>query len=130
MRIDHVGYAVKNIDKAKPQFEVLGFSFGETVEDIDRGIYICFGDNDGYCIELVAPIKGAENPIDQVLVKSGATPYHFCYKSENLEEDIEELVKAKFMVTKEPAKAIAFGGNRVAFLYNAKVGLVELVEEA
>ena len=33
MKIDHIGYAVKNIDKAKNQMEALGFAFEETVTD-------------------------------------------------------------------------------------------------
>ena len=31
MRIDHIGYAVKNIDKAKKSMEILGYTFEPTV---------------------------------------------------------------------------------------------------
>jgi hypothetical protein len=31
MRIDHIGYAVKNIDKAKKSMETIGYTFEPTV---------------------------------------------------------------------------------------------------
>lgn len=33
MRVDHIGYAVKQIGKTKKSMEALGFRFGETIED-------------------------------------------------------------------------------------------------
>lgn len=92
MRIDHIGYAVKNIDKAKKSMETLGYSFEPTVEDRVRNIFIAFGEFDGYRVELVAPMsKGS--PVDMYLSKIGPTPYHVCYRSSDIEADIAELQK-------------------------------------
>ena len=128
MRIDHIGYAVKNIDKAKKSMEALGYVFEETVEDTDRNIFIAFGEMDGYRVELVAP-KGEGSPVDMHLSKIGPTPYHICYKSEDIEAEIEKLKASRFKVTIPLAPAIAFGGKRVVFLYALSVGLIEIVEE-
>ena len=127
MKIDHIGYAVKNIDKAKKQMEVLGFCFEETIADTDRNIYIAFGEMNGYRVELVAPI-GEDSPVDALLEKTGPTPYHICYKSNEIEADIERLQKNRFKVTIPLTPAIAFGGKRVVFLYSLSVGLIEIVE--
>ena len=43
MKIDHIGYAVRDINKAKPIFEELGYEFEKTVTDKARNIYISFG---------------------------------------------------------------------------------------
>lgn len=128
MTIDHIGYAVKNIEKAKMSMSVLGYVFDETIEDQDRNIYISFGELDGYKIELVAPIK-AGSPVDMHLSKIGPTPYHICYKSDAIEEDIENLVKNRFKVTIPLAPAIAFHGKRVVFMYSLSTGLIEIVEQ-
>lgn len=55
MTVDHIGYAVKNIEKAEKQMKALGYSFEPTVDDADRNVYIAFGSLAGYRIELVAP---------------------------------------------------------------------------
>ena len=128
MRIDHIGYAVKNIDKAKKAMAVLGYLFEETVEDKDRNINIAFGEMDGYRVELVAPMSEG-SPVDMHLSKIGPTPYHICYKSNDIESDIEGLQANRFKVSIPLAPAIAFGNKRVVFMYSLSVGLIEIVEE-
>lgn len=128
MRVDHIGYAVKNIDKAKKTMETLGFRFEKTVEDRDRNIYISFGELDGCKVELVAPMaKGS--PVDMHLSKIGAAPYHICYRSDDIEADIERLKTNAFKVFIPLAPAIAFDNKRVVFLYSLSVGLIEIAEE-
>ena len=128
MRVDHIGYAVKKIDKAKKSMEALGYIFEPTVEDTERNIYIAFGKLDGYRVELVAPM-GEGSPVDMHLSKIGPTPYHICYKSDDIEGDIEKLKASRYKVSIPPAPAVAFGGKRVVFLYNLSVGLIEIVED-
>lgn len=129
MRIDHIGYAVKNIEKARTAFEELGFTFGEVFNDHDRKIFIQFGENDGYCIELVSPNGEGEAPVDSILDKIGPTSYHICYKSDDIEKDIADLEKKKFKVIVPLAAAVAFGGKRVVFLMNRSIGMLEIVED-
>ena len=128
MKVDHIGYAVKDIEKAKKTMENLGFIFGNIIEDSDRNIDLCFGELDGYCIELVAP-KNEKAPINMYLSKIGPTPYRICYKSDTIEKDIEQLKANRFKVSIPLAPAIAFGNKRVVFMYSLSVGLIEIVEE-
>lgn len=128
MRIDHIGYAVKNINKAKKAMETLGYTFDETIDDIDRNIQIAFGYLDGYRIELVAPMD-RESPVGMILARVGPTPYHVCYKSVALLDDIHNLEQNRFKVQIPPAPAVAFGGKSVVFMYSLAVGLIEIVEE-
>lgn len=130
MKIDHIGYVVKDIEKAKNSMQFLGYIFGSTIEDKERNIRISFGELDGYRIELVAPYERLEdNPINTYLSKIGPTPYHICYKSDNIEVDIEKLTKARFKVSIPLSPAVAFGNKRVVFMYSLSVGLIEIVEE-
>lgn len=131
MKIDHIGYAVENIEKAKNKLKGLGYTFGAIIEDNDRNVLLCFGELDGYRIELVAPGKevGKGSPVDEYLDKVGPTPYHLCYISENIEDDIEQLKKLRYKVSVPLTPAIAFEGKRVVFMYSLTAGLLEIVEQ-
>lgn len=128
MDIDHIGYAVRDISKSILAFGSLGFVFGGIIEDRDRNILLCFGEKNGYRIELVSPAGGGKSPVDNVLKRNGDTPYHFCYTSADLEEDIDQLEQKGFRVILPAAKAAAFGGKRVVFMIHPAVGLIELAE--
>lgn len=130
MEIDHIGYAVKKIDKARETLEKLGFQFEMTTDDTDRNLKIVFGKKDGYRIELISPMdKSKESPADIYLNKVGPTPYHICYRSDNMERDMEELKRQGFRVVIEPEEAIALDGRRVVFMASLAVGMIEIVEK-
>ena len=129
MKIDHIGYAVKRIDRAITAFQKLGYEFEPVIDDTDRNVKLAFGSKDGYRIELVAPLdKKLESPVDQYLSNAVGTPYHICYKSESLEAEIEELKAQGYKVVIEPRPAVAFDGRRVVFMMNIGFGLMEIVE--
>lgn len=130
MEIDHIGYAVKKIDRAQEIFERLGFRFCTMTDDTDRNLRIVFGEKDGYRIELITPMdRSKESPVDIYLGKIGPTPYHICYRSDNIERDMKELQNQGFRVVTEPRKAVALEEKRVVFMTSLAVGMIELVEE-
>lgn len=130
MNIEHIGYAVRRMDKAIEAFHKLGYVFKPEVDDTDRNIKIAFGEKDGYRIELVCPLdKNMASPIDKYLSNAPGTPYHICYGSTDFDEDIEHLKSCGFKVVIEPRKAIAFGGKRVVFMMCLGFGLMEIVEQ-
>lgn len=134
MNIDHVGYAVKKMDKAIKEFELLGYEFEEIINDYDRNLYICFGSNGSYRIELVSPMdKEKPSPVDTYLSKVGPTAYHFCYRSDDLDRDISKLETQGFRIIITPAFATAFsrggGYKHVVFLMGRNSGIFEIVEE-
>lgn len=129
MKIDHIGYAVKRIDRAIIAFQKLGYEFEPVIDDTDRNVKLAFGSKDGYRIELVAPLdKKLESPVDQYLSNAVGTPYHICYESESLDAEIEELKTQGYKVVIEPRPAVAFDGRRVVFMINIGFGLMEIVE--
>ena len=128
MKIDHIGYAVKRIDRALTSFEKLGFTFEPTIDDVYRNVKLAFGEKDGYRIELVAPLdKKQKSPVDQYLENAIGTPYHICYQSGDLDNEIKQLESQGFKIIIEPKPAVAFGGKRVVFLINIGFGLMEIV---
>lgn len=73
MKIHHIGYAVKNIEKARKSFKKLGFSQkGEMTFDRERNVKILFMENEGYRIELVASAdRERQSPVDHYLKRQG-----------------------------------------------------------
>ena len=128
MKVHHIGYAVKDIEKAILDFEFLGYNFNKIVYDELRGIKIVFGYNKPYCVELISPLT-EKNPINKILKVSGAQPYHICYEVSNLEYEINNLRKNKWIVVQKSTIAIAIENRNVVFLYNKNIGLIELVEK-
>lgn len=129
MRIDHIGYAVRQIERAQEHFEILGFSFEQTINDYDRNVKLLFGNNGTYRIELVSRLDlNVESPIDRYVSNSFGTPYHICYLSEDLDRDILDLKKCGFKEVIPPAPAVGFAGRRVVFLMSVGLGLMEIVE--
>ena len=129
MKIHHIGYLVKNLEKAQKAFIELGYRIEqETVYDDYRQIDICFLEKDGYRIDLVCP-RTESSVVANLRKKIGNAPYHICYETENLEEAVEELKQKRFVVCEEPQAAPALKGRQVVFLVHGQMGMIELVEQ-
>lgn len=127
MKVHHLGYAVKKLEKAAEVFEKLGYLSGEIVEDQLRHIKIMFMENGHERVELVAP-DGESSPVDSVLKNTGPTPYHICYEVQNMAQAVSKLKADGWAIIKEAEIAPAIGGAPVVFLYNRHIGMIELVE--
>ena len=128
LKVHHIGYAVADIEKAQRSFEALGYTAAGPVKDDQiRNVKIVFMKKDAIDVELVAP-NGEPNPVDGILKKNGSAPYHICYETNDMQKDILELKKSGYMIIKKPEEAPAIDGGRVAFLYSAAAGMIELVE--
>lgn len=129
MKINHIGYAVKNINRSVSEFEKLGYEFEDVIVDEKRNIKICFGTCDNYRIELVASNeKEKESPVDSYVKRYSNIPYHICYESNAFDEDISELERKGFKTIVPPDTACAFENRRVVFMINIAVGIMEIVE--
>ena len=80
MKIDHIGYAVKNMDKARKTMELIGYVFEPMIKDLDRNILISFGEMDGYKIELVAPYGGGVADRQRHIKEWGNSISYLLYK--------------------------------------------------
>ena len=129
MKLDHIGYAVHNIDAALDSFLELGYNVSrEKIQDDERKVTICFLRNSsGTEVELIEPLEEG-SPVDNWLRKNGSAPYHLCYESDDLEADLNRLSQKGFMTIAAPQAAPAMDNRRVAFLYDKRAGLLELAE--
>ncbi|MEA5026106.1 MAG: VOC family protein [Erysipelotrichaceae bacterium] len=129
MKIHHIGYLVKKIDKAISAFQQLGYSLvTEKTYDSIRKINICFMLKDGYLIELVSPASD-DSVVSGLIRQYRNAPYHFCYCSTDFDAALSALSANGYVCIDEPCPAPALAGKRVVFLMNPSIGLIELLEE-
>lgn len=143
MRLHHIGYLVKKIEKSIRAFKTLGYETvslcgepdKEFVHDPYRMCDIAFltldPDHTGKAqelVELVAP-DSEQSPIWGLMSKYKNTPYHLCFESDCLETDLQNLVASGWMIFQPEAPAPAIDGRTVVFLMNPSAGIIELVGE-
>lgn len=128
IKFHHFGIACRDIDKTAAAYAQLGYAQGETIFDPLQNINICFLTHPKMpLVELLSPVD-ENSPVVRILEKNGVTPYHTCYAVENLDNAVIAFKKMRYVVVSKPKEACAIGRRRVAFLYNADMGLIELVE--
>ena len=133
--IDHIGYAVKDMDDALRIFGLLGYEFSPVKIDEYRKVNVCLAKIRGVRIEIRSPLKDTKSdtksnpksPIDSILAKNGATPYHICYCVNNINKTADELRNAGFLPIGSVAKSEPLGGN-VCFMFSSDIGVIELIE--
>lgn len=136
LKVDHIGYLVKDLDRAAAAFAELGFvPVTDVIRDdmpdsagAARNVLLRFLENAGTVVELVAPL-GEDSHVFERLRTCGEGPYHICYAVEDLAAQMEKMRAQKWMILRRPSPAVAFGGAPVAFLVKKGAGMVELVEK-
>ncbi len=136
MKVDHIGYLVKDMDRAVAAFAELGFApVTDVIRDdmpdsagAARNVLLRFLENAGTVVELVAPL-GEDSQVFERLRTCGEGPYHICYAVDDLAAQMEKMRAQKWMILRRAGPAVAFGGAPVAFLVKKGAGIVELVEK-
>jgi len=129
LKIDHLGIAVKSIDKGKNFWtDVLGLEFegSETVEPQKvTTAFFPVGESEVELLESTAP----DGPIAKYLEKKGEGIQHIAFRVKNIEDALNELKEKGVRLIDEKPRMGA-GGAKIAFLHpKATHGvLVELCE--
>lgn len=127
LKVHHIGYLVKRIEKAKQTFETLGYrTEQDIVRDNIRKVDICFLVKDGYRIELVSPVS-EDSVVYGLLKKYKNCPYHICYETADYDSDYEALRSEGFLPIDTPTSAPALSGKDVVFMNHAALGMIELI---
>lgn len=125
--IDHIGYAVNDIIGTADYYIKAGWCMSEIFEERIQNTRIAFLRKEGFTtIELVSPLDG-KSPVDNILAQSGCAPYHICYVVDDIEQAVEDLYDEDFKPLFFPVESVAMDNRKICYLYNMKVGLIELV---
>lgn len=125
--IDHIGYAVHDIQKTAQYYVDGGWSLSEIYDENVQNTKIAFLTKVGMpTIELVSPLDG-ESPVDNILKHSGVVPYHICYVVDDMMAAVEELYEEGFKPLFMPVKSVAMDNREICYLYHLELGAIELV---
>ena len=128
LMFDHIGIACRDIEKTKAFYLDMGYEASPVVEDPIQHVRISFLAKSGEPkLELLEPLD-EQSPVARTLDTVGVSPYHLCYRVENIEEAIAQLRAQRFLLVNGPVPACAMENRRVAFMFQKNNGLIELVE--
>lgn len=129
-KIEHIGIAVKDLEKSNQLFAVL---FGEkhykTEEVLSEGVKTSFFKTGPNKIELLQATN-AESPIAKFIDKKGEGIHHIAFAVNDIVSEIKRLKKEGFIILNETPKKGA-DNKLVAFLHPKSTNgvLIELCQE-
>lgn len=128
MNIDHIGVAVKSIEKGIAFWEK---SFGyeqatELVINTRQKVKVVFLKKDGNIdIKLIEPLDET-SPIYAFTQKGGGV-HHLCFKCDDMDDELERLRTLGLRVITKPQPGEAFDNENIAFLYSNGLN-IELID--
>jgi methylmalonyl-CoA/ethylmalonyl-CoA epimerase len=129
-KIEHIGIAVKNLDKSNKLFaSLLGKYHYKTEEVASEGVKTSFFQSGPNKIELLEATS-PESPIAKFIEKKGEGVHHIAFAVNDIESEIKRLQKEGFIVLNEIPKKGA-DNKLVAFLHPKSTNgvLIELCQE-
>jgi len=128
--IDHIGIAVKDIEKSNLLFEKLLNTHCYKIEEVkDQGVKTSFFKTEDQKIELIASL-GEQSPIESFLEKKGEGLHHIAFEVANIKSEVERLKSEGFVPIDETPKKGA-DNKMVVFLHPKATNgvLIELCQE-
>ena len=128
-KIDHIGIAVKSIEKATELFSnLLGLKVTGEERVEGQKVKVAFlplGDSELELLESTEP----EGPIARFIEKKGEGIQHIAFRVDNIEKTLEKLKKEGIRLIDEKPRYGA-GGAKIAFLHPKDTNgiLIELSE--
>ena len=126
--IEHIGIAVKSIDKRSPFWEhVLGIKSTGREKVLDEGVETGIYDIGGGKIELLESVK-SDSTIQKFIRNKGEGIHHICFEVENIQKSIKQLQNAEVkLIDTQPRQGLE---GMIAFIHPKSTGnvLVELIE--
>ena len=129
MTIDHIGIAVKDIEKSI-QYWVNMFGYHKATEVVlntRQKVNVAFLEkNDSLTIKLIEPSE--ESSSISNFTKRGGGIHHLCFKTSNMEKKIVELHKKGMIKLAAPQPGEAFNNELIAFLFGRDNINIEIIE--
>jgi len=127
IKINHLGIAVEDLDRASGVYEAMGLSIQKVVEVPEQQVRVAFIPIGETTIELVQPTS-PDSTVATYLEKRGQGLHHLALEVEDIEAALTELKALGMRLIDQSPRWGAEG--RIAFLHPASTDkvLIELVE--
>lgn len=131
LKVDHVGIVVKDIIEHYQTHMKHLFAdacLGPIIHDPAQKVRVAFVKLNGASIELIEP-AAEDSPVSSMINGKQASIYHMCFKVNDLDVQLKKCRKSGMIIVCPPKAAVAFNGNRIAFVMGRDKLLWEFVEE-
>jgi len=127
-RINHIGIAVSDLNKAVKIFRELFGAEPEFEMLEDRGLKVAVFHLENVRVELTSPIKTG-TALDNFLRKRGDGIHHLAFETTNIKDTLKKFKEMGYEIIDGPKEGA--GGYTVAFLNPRQTGkvLIEVVEK-
>lgn len=129
-KLEHIGIAVKNLDKSNKLFEKLLGKSPYKIEEVEHeGVRTSFFDVGGLKIELLEATR-ANSPIANFIEKRGEGLHHLAFSVDGIEERMKEFSADGFNLLSDQPKPGA-DNKMIVFIHPKATNnvLIELCEE-
>src|SRR5690349_15697370 len=129
-KLEHIGIAVKNLDKANALFaKLLGTQHYKIEEVPSEGVRTSFFDVGGLKIELLEATR-ADSPVARFIEKRGEGIHHLAFEVDDIRNAMSQKESDGFMLLGDSPRNGA-DNKLVSFLHPKSTGgvLVELCQE-
>ncbi len=128
MKIDHIGIAVKSIEKSLAFYEAIGLRVSHTEDVESQGVKVAFLKIGESNIELLEPLN-QQSPVFSFIEKKGEGIHHIAFHVEDIEKVLEKLKSKGYRLINESPIEGAHG-KMIAFVHPKSSGgvLIELCE--
>ena len=129
-KLEHIGIAVKNLDKSNKLFERLLGKPPYKIEEVEQeGVRTSFFDVGGLKIELLEATR-ANSPIANFIEKRGEGLHHLAFTVDGVEERMKEFSADGFNLLSDQPKPGA-DNKMIVFIHPKATNhvLIELCEE-
>jgi len=134
MKIDHICFAVKNIQDGISYWDrVFGYKqMTKVVENSIQQVKVVFLCKvDSILIKLIEPVESNKSLLN--FVNRGGGFHHLCFKCSDIGTKIDELKKEGLLTLVPPQPGEAFNNHNIAFLlakYSLNIELIDTDEKA
>jgi len=129
MIIDHICFAVKNIETAIAQWTG-AFDYEQLTEIVTntrQQVKVVFlSKEESVTIKLIEPLQENESVMN--FIKKGGGFHHLCFRSDNMEKDMGDLNKKGLITLVAPQPGEAFENENIAFMLTRFGVNVELID--
>ena len=134
MKIDHICFAVKNLDDGIAYW-VKVFDYKQMTKIVENSLQkvkvVFLHKDDSITIKLIEPVESNQSLLN--FVNRGGGFHHICFKCSDINIKMDELKKDGLLTLVPPQPGEAFNNHDIAFLlarYGLNIELIDTDEKA
>lgn len=134
MKIDHICFAVKNLEEGIAYWEdVFGYRqmTGMVQNSLQKVKVVFLSKEDSVLVKLIEPVEGNQSLIN--FVSRGGGFHHLCFRVEDMKGELEKFKEKGLLTLVPPQPGEAFNNHDIAFLlarYGLNIELIDTDEKA